>query len=118
MGMPKKGTRVLDVDGRKYRWKLASGHVREDDDGGMPVRNAGTLTLQEEVDKPGHVLQHELDWHIADTVSPEVVREIIRRALKAGWDPSSRSKFRLFGQKINVDRIMTKISLIREVHDS
>lgn len=113
--MPKKGSRLVDVDGRKFRWKLNSSPVQEDDDGRMPVRNGGTITLQEDCPKPGHVLQHELTWHTMDSVSPEFVRELIRRALIAGWDPASRSKFRLFGQRVIVDHIIATPSVVKHV---
>ncbi len=95
MGMPRKGSRVVKLDdgphkGREFRWMLASGRLTDDDDGSVSKWNAGTLTLQEEADRPGHVLQVDLKWFRGDSVTPEIVREVIRRALAAGWDPSSR----------------------------
>jgi hypothetical protein len=118
MGMPKKGSRVIDVDGRNFRWVLASSKIRERWDDPQPARHGGTLTVQEECDTPGHVLQHELSWLRGDSVTPEAVREIIRRALTAGWEPKSKKRPRLFGQKVIVDHIVTKLSLIKEMHDS
>ena len=75
---------------------------------GDPMRNRchATLTVQEDVDEPGHVLQHELSWLERNPVTPEVVRTIVRRAMDAGWNPSNKSAFRLNHQRVIVENIM------------
>jgi hypothetical protein len=111
MTIPRKGSRVVDVAGRKFRWSLSpKGKVAARDRMGRrdPMRDrlTGVLTVQEDVKEPGHVLQHELYWFEDHAVTPEVIREVIRRAVDAGWDPASRQKFRLHGEKIIVENIM------------
>lgn len=115
--MPRKGSRVIDVDGQMFRWKLASSHFISRISDPPPSRSTGTLTVQEDNERPGHVLQHGLSWLIGNSVTPEVVREIIRRALKAGWNPASRKAPTMHGQDVDVETIETKISVIRDVMD-
>jgi hypothetical protein len=63
------------------------------------------------------VLQQVLQWIGGDAVTPEVIREIIRRALVDGWDPASRKKpdRNINNKKIDVGGFETKLSIIREV---
>jgi hypothetical protein len=96
MGVPRKGSRRLNLDGVVYLW-----HVRGDGysrrRGPSPIRL--TLTCQRDVERPGRVLQvvlagkaaspsppDEGRTHVA-TLGPRVVRSILACALKAGWDP-------------------------------
>jgi len=102
---------MLDSSKPRYRW-----------DEPQPARTGGTLTVQEDAESPGHVIQHWLSWLVGTSVTPEVVREIIRRDLLHGWKPASRkapihSKVP-DGSEIDVENIETKLSVIRDVHDS
>jgi hypothetical protein len=76
----------------------------ENDVDPMRKRMKGVLTLQEDVKEPGHVLQYRLTWLTTTTVTPEIVRTIIRRALLGGWDPASR---RIPG--FNLNRVVVEL---------
>ena len=94
-----------------------------------PRRHGGTLTVQEDHERPGHVMQMSLHWNVGSSVTPEVVREIIRVMVKFGWKPESPKlqEFgtrphgrgqQLWGRVIDIEKIVTKMSVIKEVHDS
>jgi hypothetical protein len=107
MTLPRKGSRSVAVDGRMFRWMLSDPRKREVEGDPMRTRCLATLTVQEDVEEPGHVLQHELSWLEHNSVTPEVVRTVVRRAMDAGWNPSSKSAFRLNNQRVIVENIMT-----------
>ncbi len=115
MGMPRKGSRIIDVDGHSFRWRLNSRKHRYSYD--EPELAVGHLTVQQDLERPGHVFQQWLHWYPGTSVTPEIVREVIRRALDAGWDPNSRKKPKEPGA-IDVESIDTKMSVIKQVHDS
>jgi len=101
MGMPRKGSRRIEVNGDTYLWR-----VRGDDyskrwvSGLSPVML--TLTCQRDEERPGRVMQvtlRSLNPNVGDpdldpihqaTLHPEEVRQIITHALSKGWGPSER----------------------------
>jgi hypothetical protein len=115
MGMPRKRSRVIDVDGKSFRWMLNCGSAQDWDE---DPTCAGTVTVQENCEKPGHVLQQILMWLGGDSVTPEIMREVIRRALADGWVPSSRTKpgKNIHNKKVDVSEFETKLSIVAEVH--
>jgi hypothetical protein len=79
MAMPKKGTRLITVDGVRYRW-IASGYDRylgEETDARIQVQS---------LDPAGAVLSvRAVDWR--ETVLPSHVAHVIRTAIRKGWKP-------------------------------
>lgn len=94
MGIPRKGSRHIDVDGKPFRYIVREDGpvVKDDDDPSMdykkPQREFLLVTLQEDVERPGRVCQVRLAG--GTEVSPELIRQTIREATRGGWDPSSR----------------------------
>lgn len=116
MAMPKKGTRRIEVDGRAFRWRLPGARFSEDQ-GLAPGGRLATLTFQEDTKQPGRVAQVDLRWLDDQSVVPEDVQSLVRRALKAGWDPNERGgPFRLPETKLN--SVPTKIRTVRAVMES
>ncbi len=120
MGMPRKGSRVVTFSegphaGRKFRWMLAAGkgRERENDDGSLSEIRTGTVTIQEDVDRPGHVFQVDLKWLRGDSITPENIRSLIDQAITAGWDPTSRQKPKpVLGECVDFE---TNMRAVREV---
>jgi len=95
MGMPRKGSRRVVVAGRRFLWRVKSGSGYSNC-GNRYIR----LTVQEDVDRPGRVMQAEItalkeqpdvDW-IDDfsSLRPADVEALVRAALGAGWNPERR----------------------------
>lgn len=83
MGMPRKGSRKVEVEGETFFWR-----TRPE---GRP--NHLLLTCQRDEERPGRVLQVVLRSTrvlAPSQLTPEDVREAIGYALKKGWDPSER----------------------------
>ena len=112
--MPRKGSRKISIDGKNYLWSLRTSnrYIRWDEE--QPAMNAGTLTVQEDVEKPGRVAQTSLLWRRTTSVTPEVIRAVIRRFIVNGWNPSERGKAAAMAD-IDVDLIETRDSIIRSV---
>ncbi|MGW5608861.1 hypothetical protein ACWEWI_22680 [Streptomyces sp. NPDC003753] len=73
MALAKKGTRLITVDGCRYRWVVAP-----DDEPGLAI-------VVEDADAPG---QRMVTWVQHGTViTPRLVARAIRRALGSGWTP-------------------------------
>ena len=97
--LPKKKSRPITVDGRKFRW-LMSGRNRYI--GKAPV--ATTISIQEELEHPGQTLQctavsNELleapyqseveRYGVCKTsIIPSDIEKIIRAGLARGWKPA------------------------------
>jgi hypothetical protein len=80
MAMAKKGTRLIDVDGERYRWVVAP-----NDSPGMAI----VVVHEEEVD--GQRLVTWVDHGVV--VAPGLVAGVIREALRShGWTPRGRGK--------------------------
>jgi hypothetical protein len=97
--MPRKGSRSLEVDGRKFRYAVRDGQQTfgpERDDSGDPKEgHERVVTVQEDAERPGRVMQTKFGPETE--VSPELVRIAVRDALRAGWDPSERGSAFAFG---------------------
>lgn len=89
MSLPKKKSRLVDVDGHPYRFI-----VRESYNHRVSEETELLVTVQREEDNPGRVLQFRLGYK--SSVTPGLVQSIVRQAFQAGWDPASRgSAFQL-----------------------
>ncbi|MFE3985807.1 hypothetical protein ACFXPR_15095 [Nocardia tengchongensis] len=78
MGLARTGTRILDVDGERFRWVVAP-----DDEPGLAI-------VVEIAEGQG---QRMVTWVDHGTViTPGVVAEIIRKALRNGWTPKQRNR--------------------------
>src|SRR5882672_10039402 len=94
MGMRKKGSRPITVNGVRYRF-----HVASDRDGlalsicVQQVEPAGQRLLSG-FQKPHDMIQvgpgHWWGRPVPHAVTPAVVRELILAALERGWEPSRR----------------------------
>lgn len=83
MGIPKKGSRSLEVDGKKYRYLIKETHIPDHRD-----QKELIVTVQEDTPKPGRVLQFKETYGFP--VTKGHVGEAIREAIKIGWNPSER----------------------------
>lgn len=83
MGIPKKKSRRIVVDGRKFLYLVKETRGLEDHDHKLLC-----VTVQEDADRPGRVMQFWYPHGVA--VEPSVVHEGIVTALSAGWDPEER----------------------------
>lgn len=97
MGIPKKGSRLITVAGRQFRW-LLKGYRRY-------IGNSypcPTVTVQVVDDRPGQVLQCHLGNKVTGGPEPEIdagecwlktvvtpadVAHIIEAAMTQGWNP-------------------------------
>lgn len=78
MGLAKKGSRRIVVDGQVYRWTLSP-----DDEPGIAI-------VVEKAADPG---QRLVSWVQHDnTISPWMVRAAILKALQEGWQPERKGK--------------------------
>lgn len=84
MALPKKNTRTIDIEGKVYRYLIKStstdAHSYLEQD-----KKEITITVQEDCDKPGNLLQMRLSNYAACT--PKNVRNIIEQSILAGWEP-------------------------------
>ena len=83
MGIPKKKSRSLEVDGVRFRFMIKDGPVTPD-----PSDREVFLTVQEAEDAPGRILHVALPH--GHEVTPETVRKLVRQALTSGWKTSER----------------------------
>ncbi|GAA4188623.1 hypothetical protein GCM10022252_24200 [Streptosporangium oxazolinicum] len=91
MAIPKKGSRLISVDGTAYRWRIRHKPTYSQGNSWGPLTYAVELA-----DRRGRVLLVELPCSRPDawlgertmTVRPTLVAATIRRALERGWDPS------------------------------
>ncbi|WP_226874086.1 hypothetical protein [Microbispora sitophila] len=90
MAIPRKGSRLITVDGATYRWR-----IRHKPTYGQAI-GEGPLTFPvEPAEGPGRVLLVSLPFSRPDVwvgertmaVRPALVAAVIRMALKRGWDP-------------------------------
>ncbi|MER5645778.1 hypothetical protein [Streptosporangium sp. NPDC002524] len=91
MAIPKKGSRLITVNGIAYRWRIRHKPTYSQ------ANSWGSLTYAVELaEEQGRVLLVELPCSRPDawfgertmTVRPTLVAATIRRALDRGWDPS------------------------------
>jgi hypothetical protein len=110
MAMPKKGSRSLVVDGRKYRWSVK---CMEDDTGRNEYGMDTTLTIAvEHYENPQSMLciHHQCGFKYASPtgsaearprslttgqvmeITPHQVAALIRKALEQGWNPEAKAE--------------------------
>ena len=99
MAMPRKGSRIITVDGTAYRWAVRPKPTY------CQGMDWGPLTFAvEHADNPGQVLSvatrsPRLDNWLnlpGEPVTPRVVEQSVRAALAADWEPNrSDGVFRL-----------------------
>ncbi|GAA3009255.1 hypothetical protein [Streptosporangium longisporum] len=91
VAIPKKGSRLISVDGAVYRWRIRHKPTYSQ------ANSWGSLTYAvEPAEGQGRILLVELPCSRPDawygertmTVRPALVAATIRRALDRGWDPS------------------------------
>ncbi|TQM29260.1 hypothetical protein [Nocardia bhagyanarayanae] len=76
MGIARRGTRILNLDGERYRWV-----VSPDDEPGLAI----VVEIAE-----GHG-QRMVTWVDHGTIiTPRLVAMVIHRALHRGWTPNQR----------------------------
>ncbi len=83
MGIPVKGSRTTEVDGRVFRYLVKETHVLEHAD-----QKELSVTIQEDVEDPGNVLQFRAGY--GSPVSPGYIALAVRHAFALGWVPSKR----------------------------
>lgn len=89
MSLPKKKSRLVDVDGQPYRFIVRESYAHL-----APSESELMVTVQREDDQPGRVLQFCLSH--GSSVTPGLIQSIVRQAFQAGWNPSDRgSAFQL-----------------------
>lgn len=77
MALAKKGTRLITVDGVRYRWVVAP-----DDEPGMGI-------VVERAEAPAQRMVTWVDY--GAVVTPRLVAGMIRQALDQGWTPERRA---------------------------
>lgn len=90
MGIPQKGSRSIEVDGRSYRYLIKESHIE-----GHKDQKELSVTIQEDAEKPGNVVQFRVGYGAA--LTPRDIEYNIREAQKRGWNPSRR------GSAVKVD---------------
>ncbi|MFI6452490.1 hypothetical protein ACIBF6_13110 [Streptosporangium amethystogenes] len=93
MAIPKKGSRLITVDGVIYRWRIRRKPTYCQGNGWGPLTFA-----VESAEKPGRVLLVALPFARPDAwlgertmaVRPALVTAIIGTALDRGWDPQQK----------------------------
>lgn len=91
MGIPKKKSRRIIVDGLEYRWLLSFNRD-------APLLRLVTIAV-ELIDSPGTKLivypigvdHNFVDYDRDKPFTPAVVKKFIRQAIEAGWRPTSDS---------------------------
>jgi hypothetical protein len=116
MGMPRKGSRKIVIDGKLYYWRLPAKKQFHDYDEMPPYRNSATLTIQSGSDNPGRVAQTLVAWIEGEAFTPEAAEIMIRKALVTGWNPDERgSAFKFEGN--HVEDLPTKNNIIKSIMD-
>lgn len=78
MGLARKGTSRIQVEGRDYRWVVSG--------------NDGFLDLIiEQSEGKGQRLAVQFSYSIGD-ITPGLVAQVIREGLRSGWTPEERGK--------------------------
>ncbi|WP_211369823.1 hypothetical protein [Nonomuraea turkmeniaca] len=93
MAMPKKGSRLITVDGTVFRWRVSHRPANRQRDGWVPLTFA-----VERAEEPAGVLVVSLPCARPDnwsgqrtiTVRPVLVAGCVRRAIEQGWNSGER----------------------------
>lgn len=95
MTLLKKGSRILDIDGVEYRWRLRGRPTNSQGNACVPMYFAAELA-----EEPGSTLvvrtshTHPGNWvgAPATPILPGEVAKAVRAALAGGWRPAQRGK--------------------------
>lgn len=92
MSIPKKGSRLIRVDGTTYRWRVRKRPTYSQGVGDTPLTFA--VEKAELAGTTLHVTMpqdHPSNWMggVAEPVLPSTVSVLIRHALDRGWQPES-----------------------------
>ena len=90
MGIPRKGSRTVEIDGQDYVFIVREKNIEDHTD-----QWELQVTVQRDEERPGRVLQFTEGYGFA--VTPEYIRTTVRDAIKAGWEPGSRGAAFRFG---------------------
>ena len=115
MGMPRKGSRKVELEGVSYLWRVK--RIEDLLDGTPRIR----LTVQRDEERPGRVMQTELTsirhrpaftgrragvWvdekEQLSALTSEDVRLVITHALKNGWNPGERGAAFVFSRVLEL----------------
>lgn len=91
MAIPRKNSRKIEVDGKNFRFLMKTapgGKSVELPDGTYQDQAETVTTVQEDVERPGNVLQFRSPYGVP--VAPTDVADAIRKGIKMGWVPSKR----------------------------
>lgn len=91
MSIPRKGSRKVEVEGSPYLFivkQAKGGNLVDLPDGTQRYEPDSVVTVQEDVERPGNVLQARFPYGF--TVDLPVVFGCIQEAKKKGWNPSAR----------------------------
>jgi hypothetical protein len=83
MGIPRKRSRHIEVDGRAYLYFVKETHVPDHKD-----QKELSVTIQEDVENPGNVLQFRASWGFG--ITNLFIASAVKSALKQGWVPNKR----------------------------
>lgn len=113
MGIPKKGSRPITMDGVKYVWRIRRKATSLQNDYGagclhvaMALAAGKGQTLIAATDFP-----HSKDWGSVPPVTPITPRHIaewIRQALQLGWRPESKGSpfcITIFNDAVKAEKI-------------
>lgn len=99
MTLPKKGSRLISVDGVSYRWLVTGNDMVID-----------VIVEQDEANGQKLKSQFKYHDHAPDgsstaqrrTISPETIHQLISQAIKQGWQPGTPglSDFVIDGEKV------------------
>lgn len=112
MAIPKKGSRPITVDGCDYRWFVR----RKPTDGAGNAWNALTIAVSSDVPRSASLVAtlamsrpEALEHPEAKAVTPGDVAELIRLAIRRGWDPTKPgSAFRIDARSDSSFRTATR----------
>jgi hypothetical protein len=97
VSLPRKGSRRIEVAGREFIWLIRKKPTYAQGVAAGPMTVAvqsaegrSVLTVDLKVSRPDNwISSHQTQ------VTPEMVREMVRAAMKGGWVPASDEGFRL-----------------------
>lgn len=85
MGIPRKGSRKVTIEGKPFLYLVKETHIPEE-----PDQKEISVTVQEDVAKPGRILQFRVGY--GSSVTGFMVQHVVKQAFAQGWDPSERGR--------------------------
>lgn len=83
MGIPRKRSRWVDVEGKRYLFLVKEGHIPDHKD-----QRSSTVVIQEFEEKPGRVLRARFFYGVE--ITPALVKGLVAEGRKLGWNPADR----------------------------